>query len=165
MARGLIQPWIGFRSGSIRSVQEVHMLRRSFSVGSAGFLLIAVAMAACDSDTPTEAKPAVDARVGAEPLAAANPKASSHEIVVFGFDVVSGNTGIVEALCPSGKKVLGGGFQIGGGVMIEGADVAVYESSPRVTTGGTGATGWRLVAANRTADTRRFDVYAICATI
>ena len=98
-------------------------------------------------------------------LAAANPKASSHEIVVFGFDVVSGNTGIVEALCPSGKKVLGGGFQIGGGVMIEGADVAVYESSPRVTTGGTGATGWRLVAANRTADTRRFDVYAICATI
>ena len=165
MARGLIQPWIGFRSGSIRSVQEVHMLRRSFSVGSAGFLLIAVAMAACDSDTPTETKPAVDARVGAEPLAAANPKASSHEIVVFGFDVVSGNTGIVEALCPSGKKVLGGGFQIGGGVMIEGADVAVYESSPRVTSGGTGATGWRLVAANRTADTRRFDVYAICATI
>jgi hypothetical protein len=141
------------------------MFRRSFFVGSAGFLLIAVAMAACDSDTPTATKPPVDARIGAEPLAAANPKASTHEIVVFGFDVVSGNTGVVEALCPTGKKVLGGGFQIGGGILIEGADVAVYESSPRVTSGDVGATGWRLVAANRTADTRRFDVYAICATI
>ena len=137
------------------------MLRRSFTIGT-GSVLIAIAMAACDSDTPT-ANPTVDARVGAEPVAAAAPKPSAYEMVTFGIDVVSGNTGVVEVECPSPKKAMGGGFWIEGPILIEGADVAVYESSPRVTSGGN-SSGWRLAAANRTAETRRFNVYALCAT-
>jgi hypothetical protein len=142
------------------------MFRRSFIIRSTGSVLAAIALAACDSQEPTAAtKPPVDVRVGTEPLAAAAPKPSAYEIVQHVSSVVSGNTGIVEVLCPSVKKAMGGGFFIDGGILIEGADVAVYESSPRVTSGGNGASGWRLVAANRTAESRNFNVYAICATI
>ena len=140
------------------------MFRRSLLVGSAGSVLIAIAMAACDSDTPTATNPPIDARIGPEPVAAAAPKPSAYEMVQQFIDVASTNTGVVEVLCPSAKKATGGGFFIEGGILIEGADVAVYESSPRVTSGGNGASGWRLVASNRTADTRRFNVYALCAT-
>ena len=140
------------------------MSRRSLTLRTGSILVAAIFLAACDSDTPTATKPPVDARVGGEPLAAAAPKPSAYEMVTFGIDVVSGNTGVVEVQCPSPKKATGGGFFIEGGILIEGADVAVYESSPRVTTGGNGASGWRLAAANRTAETRRFNVYALCAT-
>ena len=140
------------------------MFRRSFIVGSAGSILIAIAITACESDTPTATNPPVDSRIGAEPVAAAAPKPSAYEMVQHLSDVVTGNTGVVEVLCPSPKKATGGGFWIEGPIFILGADIAVYESSPRVTSGGNGASGWRLVAANRTADTRRFNVYALCAT-
>ncbi len=140
------------------------MFRRSFFVGSAGAALIAIAMAACDSDTPTATKSPVDARIGAEPVAAAAPKPSAYEVVQQFIDVGAGFTGVVEVVCPAAKKATGGGFLIEGGIQAEGADVAVYESSPRVTSGGNGASGWRLVAANRSADTRRFNVYEVCAT-
>jgi hypothetical protein len=137
------------------------MFRRSLFVGSAGFLVIAIAMAACDSETPTATKPPVDARIGAEPLAAANPKASSYEIVSSVSLIGSGFTGVIETLCPSGKKALGGGFFINGNPG-SGPDVAVYESSPRVTSG---SSGWRLAAINRTADALSYEVFAICASI
>jgi hypothetical protein len=131
------------------------MFRRSFLIGSAGSILIAIALAACDSETPTATKPPVDGRVGAEPLAAANPKASSYEIVSSVSDIGSGFMGIMEAV--------GGGFFIDGNPL-SGPDVAVYESSPRVTSV-LGGTGWRLAAVNRTADQLRYEVFAICAAI
>jgi hypothetical protein len=95
-------------------------------------------------------------------LAACSNRQSGYEIKSSGIDVVSGNSGVVEVLCPTGKRAWGGGFQIGGGVLIGGPDVAVYESSPRVTSG---TDGWRLEAANRGPKTRRFDVWVVCAKI
>jgi hypothetical protein len=86
----------------------------------------------------------------------------THEIKSAQISVVGGNTGVVEVLCPSGKKALGGGFQIEGGVLIAGPDVAVYESSPRVTSG---KDGWRLEAANRGTTTRMFDVWVVCGSV
>jgi hypothetical protein len=140
------------------------MLRRSFLMSSAGSVLVAIAIAACDSDTPTETNRPGDARIGTAPVAAAAPKPSAYEMVTQGLDVVSGNTGTTEVLCPSPKKAMGGGFYIEGAVLIGDADVAVYESSPRVTSGGGNASGWRLSAANRSSLDRRFNVYALCAT-
>jgi hypothetical protein len=140
------------------------MSRRSFIAGRTGSLLVVtLVLAACDSPSPTAStETPVKAGIATEASAAINVRNSSYEIVTYGFDVVPGNTGVLEALCPAGKRALGGGFQIGGGVMIDGPDVAVYESSPRVTSGDS---GWRLVAVNRTADTRRFDVWVTCAAI
>jgi hypothetical protein len=88
------------------------------------------------------------------------PTSSGYEIKTAGITVVAGNTGVTEALCSSGKKALGGGFKIGGGILIAGPDIAVYESSPRVTSG---TDGWRLEAANRGTTARSFDVWVICA--
>jgi hypothetical protein len=85
---------------------------------------------------------------------------TGYEIKTFGIEVVGGNSGTVEVLCSAGNRALGGGFQIGGGILAAGPDVAVYESSPRVTSG---TDGWRLVAMNRGTDARQFDVWVICA--
>ena len=87
---------------------------------------------------------------------------STYEMKSAQISVVGGNTGVVEVLCSGGKKPLGGGFFIEGTVLAAGPDVAVYESSPRVTSG---KDGWRLVAANRGTDTRMFNVYVICGTV
>ena len=92
--------------------------------------------------------------------AAAPP--STHEIKSAQISVVGGNTGVAEVLCSSGKKALGGGFQIEGGVLAAGPDVAVYESSPRDTSG---KDGWRLEAANRGTTTRTFNVWVICGSV
>ena len=122
---------------------------------------VVATLSGCDRDTPTDlAKSPTVSQSVAAPSAPASK--SSYEIKTFGIDVVSGNAGTVEVLCTAGKKALGGGFQIGGGILIDGPDVVVYESSPRVTSG---TDGWRLSAANRTADPRHFDVWVICATM
>jgi len=89
-------------------------------------------------------------------------KPSGYEQKIAGIDVVAGNTGVAEVLCSAGKKALGGGYKIGGGILITGADVAVYESSPRVTSG---TDGWRIEAANRGTTARHFDVYVLCANM
>ena len=87
---------------------------------------------------------------------------STYEMKSAQISVVGGNTGVVEVLCSNGKKALGGGFFIEGSILAAGPDVAVYESSPRVTSG---KDGWRLAAANRGTDTRMFNVYAICGSV
>ena len=86
----------------------------------------------------------------------------SHEIKTAQITVVAGNTGVVEALCSSGKKPLGGGFKIDGGILAAGPDVAVYESSPRSTSG---PNGWRIEAANRGTTDRVFTVWVICGSV
>lgn len=129
-------------------------------------------LAGCDRDTPTDvATPTVRASTMRGPslgvsTAAKPTPGSTYEIKTANDPAVAaGNTVVLEVLCSTGKRALGGGFFIEG-ITIDGPDVAVYESSPRVTsTGATVGDGWRLVAMNRGVDTRPFTVYAICATI
>jgi len=120
--------------------------------------------AACDREGPTDvSRPAVGSSITPSRsigLPGDEKPLPGYEIKTFGIEVVGGNSGTVEVLCSPGNRALGGGFQIGGGILAAGPDVAVYESSPRVTSG---SDGWRLVAANRGTDTRQFDVWVICA--
>lgn len=128
-------------------------------------------LAGCDRDTPTDvAAPAARLNGVSTPslavttTAAGKPGQSSYEKNIASLSVNGGFEGIIEVYCTSGKRALGGGFQIVGGVIAAGPDVVVYESAPRVTGAG-GTEGWRLDAMNRTSETRQFDVYVICATI
>ena len=129
--------------------------------------LIVLGAACSGGETPTDVTTpaAVTPRVTTPSLAVGGNKpaaTSGYEVKTAGSDVATDSEGIVEVLCSAGKKAIGGGFQIVGGVPINGPDVYVYESSPRVTSG---TDGWRLDAMNRTGGTRRFDVYVICAAI
>ena len=104
-------------------------------------------------------------RVTAPNLAAGGNKPTSglgYEVMTSTSDIATDTQGVLEVYCSAGKRAIGGGFFIDGGVPINGPDVYVYESSHRVT-GGTD--GWRLAAMNRTGGTRQFNVYAICAAI
>lgn len=137
------------------------LLRRGSMLVVAGAIALVVG---CDRDTPTDvAVPTL--QVGpptAATFAAGKPSNSTYEIRSDGLDVASGNLGVVEVLCPAGKRALGGGHKIGGGAGIVGPDVPVYESTPRVTSG---TDGWRVEAVNRTTDTRRIEAWVICAVI
>jgi hypothetical protein len=124
-------------------------------------------VAGCDRESPTDvAAPALRANPPVGPALAAAPAAKpsnpGYEIRTAGSDVASGFLGVVEVLCPVGKRALGGGHKIGGGALIDGPDVALYESAPRVTTG---TDGWRVEAMNRTADTRRVEAWVVCAAL
>lgn len=128
-----------------------------------GAILVGVA---CSQDGPTDVQhKAPPTAVGSPSFAAGgggNKPPSGYEIQSFGIDVVSGNQGVVEVLCPSGKRALGGGFKIGGGPQIGDADVAIYESTPRVTSG---TDGWRIESMNRSSITRTVEAWVICAPI
>ena len=138
------------------------LLRRGSLLVVAGTIGLAVA---CGGDTPTDV--AVPTLQAGPPTTAAfaasgKPSTSTYEMKSFGFDVAPNFQGIVEVLCPVGKRALGGGHKIDGGAPNAGPDVAVYESTPRVTSG---TDGWRVEAMNRTADTRRIEAWVICAAI
>jgi hypothetical protein len=139
------------------------LLRHSSTLIAASVIALATG---CDRESPTDV--AAPARLANPPAAAAlaasagKPSTSTYEIRSDGFDVASGNLGVVEVLCPAGKRALGGGHKVGGGAGIVGPDVPVYESSPRVTSG---TDGWRIEAVNRTAETRRIEAWVVCATI
>lgn len=138
------------------------LLRRGSMLVVAGTIGLVLA---CGGDAPTDV--AVPTLQAAPPTTAAfavtgKPSPSGYEIKSFGFDVAPDNQGIVEVLCPVGKRALGGGHKIGGGAGIVGPDVPVYESTPRVTSG---TDGWRVEAMNRTTDTRRIEAWVICAAI
>jgi hypothetical protein len=124
-------------------------------------------VAGCDRESPTDvAAPARRANPPVAPSlaasAAAKPSNPGYEIRTAASDVPSGFLGVIEVLCPVGKRALGGGHKIGGGALIDGPDVALYESAPRVTTG---TDGWRVEAMNRTVDTRRIEAWVVCATL
>jgi hypothetical protein len=127
-------------------------------------------LAGCDRDTPTDVA-APTARSNGAPTpsfavtaTAGKPGQSSYEIRKDSSNVAGGFEGIVEVYCSTGKRALGGGYQIMGGALAAGPDVAVYESAPRVTLQGA-TDGWRLDAVNRNTDPRWFVVYVVCATI
>jgi hypothetical protein len=144
------------------------MSHRVLHHGPAFLAAIAIALlAGCDRESPGDvAAPVLRTDVPAGPalaVSAGKPTTtSSYEIRSQGLDVATGNLGVVEVLCPAGKRALGGGHKVGGGALIDGPDVALYESTPRVTSG---TDGWRVEAMNRTADTRRIEAWVICATI
>jgi hypothetical protein len=153
--------------GSLPSNGDHRPCRATFCSGHASALIAASVVAlviGCDRESPTDvAAPAVQASAPAAPafaVSAGMPSNSSYEIKSAGLDVASGNLGVVEVLCSAGKRALGGGHKIGGGALIDGPAVALYESTPRVT-GGTD--GWRVEAMNCTADTRRIEAWVVCA--
>jgi hypothetical protein len=139
------------------------LLRHSSTLIAASVIAL---VSGCDRESPTDvAAPAVRMNPPAAASLAASagkPSTSTYEIRSTGLDVVSGNLGVVEVLCPAGKRALGGGHKVGGGPGIVGPDVPLYESSPRVTSG---TDGWRVEAMNRTADTRRIEAWVVCAAI
>jgi hypothetical protein len=121
---------------------------------------------ACNQDGPTDVQRKTPAAgvVGAPSFAAGggNKPVSGYEIKSAAVDVISGNSGGLEVYCSAGKRALGGGFRMVDGALINDTDVAIYESSPRVT-GGTD--GWRVDIMNRTAITRTVEAWVICAPI
>ena len=131
-------------------------------------LAIALVAIACDRETPTDVQlktPSV--AVGTPSFAAGGGKpapSSGYEIKSNPMSVASGSLGVVEVFCTAGKRALGGGLKVGGGASLNGPDVAIYESTPRVT-GVDGTDGWRIEAMNRTAETRTIEAWVICATI
>ena len=120
----------------------------------------------CGQDGPTDVQhKAPAATVVAAPSFAVggNKPVSGYETRTFMLtNVVAGNSAAFEVLCPTGKRALGGGYKVWGGMQATGGDVVVYESTPRVTSG---TDGWRVEAVNRSADTRDIEAYVICAPI
>ena len=138
------------------------LLRHSTTLVAASVMAL---IAGCEGGDSTDVvAPAVRTNPPATALVAAagKPSTSAYEIRSDFLDVASGNLGVVEVLCPTGKRALGGGHKVGGGALIDGPDVPIYESTPRVTSG---TDGWRVEAMNRTADTRRIEAWVICAAI
>ena len=132
----------------------------TFAIGA---VLVTVA---CSHDGPSDVqrKTPSPAIIGSPSFAAGggSKPVSGYETKTATLNVVAGNIGAFEVLCPTGKRALGGGFKIGGAILAAGGDVIVYESSPRVTSG---TDGWRLEAVNRSADDRVFEAWVICAPI
>ena len=142
----------------------LHRTRFPRAIIAIGIVALA---ASCDRESPTDvsqARPPVKANRGVElpPIEEPPKPISGYEIKTFGIDVPGGEQGVVEVQCSPGNHPLGGGYQIGGPILINDADAVVYESSPRVTAG---TDGWRLAGVNRSAATRRFDVWVICAPV
>jgi hypothetical protein len=71
---------------------------------------------------------------------------------------------LVEVPCPSGKRALGGGFEVAAGAL----PIDVHFSEPMGQLG-QAPTGWQAFAQETTqidpADEWSFDVYAICAKL
>jgi hypothetical protein len=129
----------------------------------ASALLVSVA---CSQDGPTDVqrKSPTATLVGSPSFAAGGggKPASGYETRTASLNVRAGNSAAFEVLCPSGKRALGGGFKVNGGMLEAPGDVVVYESTPRVTSG---TDGWRIEAINRTVDERSIEAHVICAPI
>lgn len=88
------------------------------------------------------------------------PGVSGHEVVSQRFTfspLMSSVTG--GAICPSGKKVLGGGFDIPPVIPDITAGYSVLASHP------SGGDSWIVRATNDSAVNRTLEVYAICAFV
>ena len=85
--------------------------------------------------------------------------ATGHEIVQNRVVVPAGAVAKVRAVCPSGKKVFGGGFDI---EVPE--DVRVYASDPGDSQGNIVNNGWRVMVRNEGTTPRQATAIAVCAT-
>lgn len=83
---------------------------------------------------------------------------TGHEIVQNRVVVPAGAVAKVKVICPSGKKVMGGGFDI---EVPE--DVKVYASDPSDGQGNIITNGWRVMVRNEGAAARQTTAMAICA--
>ena len=84
---------------------------------------------------------------------------TGHEIVQNRAVVPPGAVAKVKVVCPSGKKVLGGGFNIE-----TPDDVRVYASDPTDGQGNIVNNGWRVMVRNEGTAARQTTAIAICAT-
>ena len=68
---------------------------------------------------------------------------------------------VVQAVCPAGKRVLGGGFQISGSP----GDLNVAQSFPQETTDTAGdpALGWQVAVTSQAASALDVVAFATCA--
>lgn len=74
-------------------------------------------------------------------------------------DISAGQVADAVALCPTGKRALGGGFGAGGPSVV----IRVFSSVP--TEPSLNRNGWQITAKNEDASTRYFDVFAVCGTV
>lgn len=81
-------------------------------------------------------------------------------IVKHQDSLAPGSTFNVRVDCPSGKKVLGGGFDIE-----TPADLRIFASEPSDGHGNVIDYGWNVMVQNAGASTRQATVTAICATV
>ena len=84
---------------------------------------------------------------------------SGHEIVQNRVVIPPGAVAKVRAVCPSGKKVTGGGFD----VEIP-QDVRVYASDPGDSQGNIVSDGWRVIVRNEGTTAREATAIAVCAS-
>ena len=84
--------------------------------------------------------------------------ANGYQLVQASSAVNSTNTKTVNVFCPSGKKVLGGGYALDGIV----ANINVIANQPALN-----ATAWVVTAAENTATSNNWGVtgFAVCAYI
>jgi hypothetical protein len=68
---------------------------------------------------------------------------------------------VVNAVCPAGKKVLGGGFQFTG----EAGDVTVFQSFPQQSTDANGnpVVSWQVAVTNKGPAASNVTSWATCA--
>src|SRR5690348_10421071 len=83
---------------------------------------------------------------------------TGHEIVQNRVAVPAGAVAKVRAVCPSGKKVLGGGFD-----MEIPQDLKVYASDPGDRQGNIVNDGWRVMVRNEGTTARQATAIAVCA--
>lgn len=88
------------------------------------------------------------------------PGVSAYEIVSHKESVAAGATANVRAQCPTGKKVLGGGFNIESPT-----DVKVLASEPSDGAGNISNQQWNAMVQNTGTAARQTTATAICATV
>lgn len=84
---------------------------------------------------------------------------TGHEIVQNRVVVPPGAVAKVRAVCPGGKKVLGGGFDL---EIPE--DLRVYASDPGDSQGNTVNDNWRVMVRNEGKTARQATAIAVCAS-
>ena len=88
------------------------------------------------------------------------PGVSAYEIVSHKESVAAGATASVKAVCPTGKKVLGGGFNIE-----TPTDVKVFASEPSDGAGNVNDHQWTVTVQNSGTAARQTTATAICAMV
>jgi len=103
---------------------------------------------------PTGANGSAGSTGAPGPAGATGPGGVSGHEIVTGAGHIDNETRTISATCPSGKKVLGGGFAKAGTVTIT---QSARQSGP--------ATSWIVTGTNGFTDAGDFHAYAICVNV